>query len=208
MSHFIQTIHDSINFHLGKTESGYHNPDEIDRELNLESLKVFNDLISVFEETRKISEHLQPLMKSASLTTTGGSIAKPDDFEHAIGMFLTDDDVEVEILTSARFIVRKKHVNKPPSASYPIARMFGANIEMLPITTTKLTIEYFKRPTNADFAYTVVSEGYVFDEGNSVDWEWSDHVSERIVATVLRKFGVPIKDQEVFRYSKSEEPIA
>ena len=208
MAKFIKTIHDSINFHLAKQEAGFHSPSVIDRELNLESRKYFNDLIGRYADTRKISEHLQPLMVHADVSFTAGALdltSLSDAFEHAIGLYL-DDDTEAELVEINRWIVRKAHVNKAPSESYPIARIIGNTLEILPISITDGKFEYFKGPTDCVYDFTTNVDQYIYADVTSVDWEWSKHVSERIIATVLRKFEVSVRDQDLFAYSKSELP--
>lgn len=208
MAKRIQYIVKQVEFYLGKQESGYHSPEVITRELNTESLNLFEELIEKYAKTRQISEHLQPF----SVTTDpfdvpdSGKEPKPSDFEHADVLYL-EDGTEVDILESAMFIPRLKHPNKPPSKDFPICRMVGSNIEFKPTDIDqKAILTYFKTPTEAKYDFTTVGEDtYEYQDDTSVDWEWSKTMSDKIVIKVLSNFGINLKASDLIQYSQLED---
>ena len=207
MTKKIKSIVEQVDFYLGKQESGENSPTKIVRELNNESANVFSDLIKEYAETRMISEYLQPFLNNTSATTiSSGLMTKPTGFQHAAGMILADG-TPVEILEVAMYNQRLLHPNKAPSTSYPICTMYLDKIEFKPTDPGQQAIlSYFKKPTEAVYAQDISGDDYVYNDTDSVDWEW-DHqtIVDRIVIRTLANFGVNIKDGELIQYSQIEE---
>ena len=206
MAKRIQKIVDSVSFYLGKAQSGYNSPDIITRELNTESLNEFNDFIQDYAKTRVISEFLQKFLKdTTSQTVSQGKITKPSDYEHGVVVHL-EDGTNVEIKESKPFFYLKKHPNKAPSKKYPICRMYGTTIEFAPTDPgQKVIVTYFKPPTEAVYAFTQSGESYVYNDADSVDWEWSKQIEDRIVNRVLENFGINLKENQLIEYSELEQ---
>ncbi len=215
MSKNIKDIVGQVEFYLGKYQSGFHSPDIIVRELNTESLNLFKELMEQYANTRQISEFLRPfLTTTAAITIPGTGLVDMSldengvnangltGLEHVDGIIL-EDGTEVEILENAYFITRLNHPNKAPSSSYPICRMRGETIEFSPKAMgQKAIINFIKAPTKAQYAFTVDGDDYVYSDDDSVDWEWSQQLTDRIVLKTLSKFGINIKDGDLINYSQ------
>lgn len=207
MAKRIKSIVEQVSFYLGKAQSGYNSPDIITRELNTESLNKFKDLISEYAKTRQISEYLQPFLNDepAQTVPAGGKISKPNGYEHGVVVSL-EDGTEVVILETKPFIHRKKHPNKAPTTTYPICRMYGSTIEIAPADPgQKVIVSYFKPPTSVVYAFTQSGENYNYDDDNSVDWEWSQLMTDDIVLRVLSNFGINLKDGQLIEYGELQE---
>ena len=200
----IKEIVDKVQFYYGKKETGYNSPADIVRELNVESINVFNELHDEYSRTRKISEFLQPFLKKETIAVNSSGIAnKPEDFAHADGSYLPTGQM-VEILESNVFIERINHPNKPPSASFPMLMMYGNNIEVLPVSIDNIVLSYFKLPKEAVYAFTVDDDEYVYNDAQSVDWEWSKTIEDRIINRTLANLGITIKDRDLVQFSQAE----
>jgi len=203
----IKEIVEKVQFYYGKRETGYTSPDEITRELNVESGNVFTDLIEEYAITRRISEYLQGFMvpsEEIGLNLSGEG-DKPTDFAHAIS-FRLDDDTAGEILEIAFWRERLKHPNKPPSAEFPIARMVGTKIEVRPADSTKIFLDYFRFPTKVVYDFIVQNgDEYIYQDPTSVDWEWPETIEDRIINRVLANLGIPNKDRDLMGYSQNEK---
>lgn len=203
----IKSIVDQVQFYLGKQESGEVSVENILRELNTESYNVFDELVLKYAETRIISEFLQPFHNITDPTTIqSGNMNKPEGFQHATGIIL-EDGTPVEILERGMYNLRLNHPNKPPTTSYPICIMYLNKIQFAPADLDqKAILSYFKEPTQAVYATEISGDEYVYNDNESVDFEW-DHqtIIDRIVMRTLANFGVPLKDGELIQYSQIEE---
>ncbi len=196
----IKTIVEKVLFYYGKKETGYHSPDDIVRELNVESINVFQDLLDKYAITRKISEFLQPFMKSQEVDINNSGIgSKPSEFAHAI-----DVRGKAELLETGMWNERLNHPNKPPTSEFPIVRMHGNNIEVRPVDVETIHLDYFKLPTEAKYSYQISGDDYVYEDSTSVDWEWSKTMEDRIINRTLANLGITIKDRDVVQYSQAE----
>jgi hypothetical protein len=202
----IKEIVEKVQFYYGKKETGYTSPSDIVRELNVESGNVFTDFIQEYAETRMVSEFLQPFIApSAEIPLNlSGTGAKPSALAHAIS-FRLEDDTAGEILEIAFWRNRLKHPNKPPTADFPILRMVGNSIEVRPINSGKIFLDYFKFPTEAVYDTIVSGDELIYQDGTSVDWEWHKTIEDRIINRVLTNIGIPIKDRDLIGYSQNEK---
>lgn len=203
MAKNIKNIVDRINTLAGKYEVGYFTPETIVEEVNRQSFALYTELIESYARTRRISEFLQPFMKRATPDFSGGAQDKPEDFEHHIS--LRTATVPVEILEHYEFETRRSHVNKPPSNDYPIGRYTATQIEVLPTTITTTTLEYFKLPVKAVYAYDVDGDDYVYNDDDSVALEWSEQMINKITLGTLSKLGIPVNDRDLVQYGLMQE---
>lgn len=203
----IQEIVEKAEFYLGKKETGFYSPTDIVRELNVESINLFNRLHKVFSNTKKISEYLQPfIVRGAEIAINDSGIgAKPSEFQHHVASYL-EDGTKVDLLESNFWVNRVKHPIKGPTTDHPIMRMIGGEVEVLPSSITIVLLDYFRIPTKAVYAFSVVNDEVVYDDSTSVDWNW-DHevVEDYIINKALANFGINIKDGDLVNYSNIEE---
>jgi len=203
----IGEIVDRVNFALGKVENGFYSPTDIVRELNVESFNLFKYLHSRFSETKRISEYLQPFMvRGEEISINDSGIGtKPEGFQHHMGSY-TSSSVKVDLLETNFWVQRIGHPNKGPSATHPIMRMIGSNVEVLPLSINTILLDYLKLPTKAVYAFNVVDDEVEYDDDNSTDWEWDNEIVEDLIINrSLANFGINIKDGDLINYSNLEE---
>lgn len=203
MAKNIKNIVDRVRFLVGKYDTGYFPPETIVEEVNQQSYDLFKELIAEYAATRQISEFLQPFMATFSLTFSSGAASKPSGFQHHIDIYT--DSATVEVLEDHAFQTRKNHVNKPPSVEYPIAKYTATQIKILPNTITSGTLEYFRLPVAAVYAYTGSGDDLVYDDTNSIALEWSGQMINKITLNTLSKLGVSVDDREVTQYGLINE---
>jgi len=200
----IKHIVDRINFLAGKYEVGYFTPETIVQEVNRQSFALYTELIDEYARSRRISEFLQPFMKKATAIFVEGVEDKEADFEHHISL-ITSSGVPVEVLEHFAFETRRNHVNKAPSTDYPIARYNATTLEILPTSITTGTLQYFRLPALAVYAYTVSGDDYVYDDDTSVALEWSEQMINKITLGTLSKLGVPVNDRDLVQFGLLQE---
>jgi hypothetical protein len=200
---FISDIHTFINFLTGKGQTGYHSPEEIDNAVHEASLDLFNDLIRLFENSGVISDDLSPFMVGpTALTLTVGSAPKPANYKHCIAITAGTNEVEVSRIDHGMLANKRNDPLCPPTADYPICAFYPGTIQFYPTTLANVKLTYFKTPTKAVWAYTIVSDRFVYDDTNSVDIEWKENLHPKIRSKAMEFLGINLREGELVEYAQ------
>ena len=63
---------DKVNFYAGKFNTGYFDPQDIAREIHVESMNIFEKYYDEFAKTQKISDYLRPFKAQSDVDLTNG----------------------------------------------------------------------------------------------------------------------------------------
>jgi hypothetical protein len=203
----IKRIHDRINFAIGKGESGYFSPEEIDQEVYAVILEMFSEYLDEYPKNKKIQKYLDPFLakKDESVPSTG-QINVPTTEEYIDGVE-TKDGVEIELLSRPEFAQRKNSQALPVSQDYPIAKIENTQMTILPKDIGQITIHYFEKPTEPEYAYTedTDSEQFIYNDSNSVDVQFTEQLHPKIVNRVLKRLGINTRDPFMTNVSDQEK---
>jgi hypothetical protein len=146
-------------------------------------------------------------------------IAKNDD----------DDIVPIDVVTDEEWMFRRYDELTKPSSTYPIAKITGEYLYVLPEDIDRVLLNYLKQPTdpyfdyytdaNYNIQYLAASASYtlqtseVYRDGTSsgtvtsatVELEWDDGEKIKILHRILAKMGVSMDEQLVAKYATSKE---
>jgi hypothetical protein len=117
-----------------------------------------------------------------------------------------DVDVEIDLVEDSAWVSRKRDKVAPYNEEYPIARLAGGNLEVLP-KTVKPKMYYLKYPTKAVWAYTISGDGrsFVFDEGSSTDLDWTEISHNEIIEKTMGYLGIALNDQMLVQYEQLQK---
>lgn len=209
MAKFILEIHDRINFAIKKGLTGYIPPDKIVTEIHAESMNNWRKWIKQFEETQEISLYLDKLKGQNNVTLTSGSSplsALPVD-PYITAVAVTASNKQVDPVDIGRWHERQNHPLAAPTADYPVYRLQNNTIFVLPTTITQVTIYHIKKPTRPVFAFTLSGDRYVYDDDNSVDFEWPEILFDELMNRVLSNLGINMRDLDLLRHSLQEKTM-
>lgn len=103
----------------------------------------------------------------------------------------------------------KLYYYRYPVVTRPISRVSGSDLLVKPVAgLDAIKISYLKNPTDAVYAYTVISgRDLLFDEGNSTDTEFKPLDQSALVVKTLQYLGVPLKDSILLQFENMKSDI-
>lgn len=204
MAKFIKNIVDRVNLATKKGLAGYWTPEQIANEVHSESMNIWKKYVDFFEKTNKLDLYMRPFQNSedVALVTGSGTIVTKDFI-----YYIEDKDSGIEIhqVDNKKWGTRKSHPIKVATATYPICNITNQAIEVLPSSIVNLKVAFLKKPTKPVWAYDVVGSRYVYNDTNSVDFEWNEILHDDIMNRVLGNLGIPIRDFQLVNQSERDK---
>ena len=226
----INDIHIFIKFLKNQGQNKYHSPEQIDDAINRASLDLFRQEEKVFEESQIITDTLRPFKERVVLSggspfslpsnyrratnvsfdyVNNKTTSETDSFEYCDTDLSADMgesaisgyEKEIDILPDGDWVKRTGNLIVGPTSSSPIARVYGDNIEVLP-NKDNITLYYLRQPVKALWAYTYAADGRtpLFNEGNSVDIDWTETSHNEIIEKTLGFLGIAVRDQTMIQF--------
>tara|TARA_R110002126_G_scaffold86464_1_gene208613 strand:- start:10339 stop:11055 length:717 start_codon:yes stop_codon:yes gene_type:complete len=231
----INDIHIFIKFLKNQGQNKYHSPEQIDDAFNRASLDLFRQEEKVFEIEQIITDTLRPFKERVVLSggspftlPTGyrratnvsfnysneKTTSETDIFEYcdtSLSADMGEDAVsgyekEIDILPDGDWVKRTGNLIVGPTSSSPIARVYGNNLEVLP-NKEDITLYYLRQPIKSKWAYTYAGDGRtpLFDEGNSVDTDWTETSHNELIEKTLGFLGIAVRDQTLIQFEQSQK---
>ena len=219
-------IYDLCQYILNESESGNAlPPNDFTILMQASSLELQQQLFRSLEVNQEVTDALKRFKDSEALTFVTGTSALPTDYGK-VSFLLTDDDAWVDICDDYSFGFRQTRTLTAPSATYPIARLVGDNIEILPTTITDGTLYYLREPATPFFDYYYDSDGRIVAfptgtwtlttgqigrEGQTVgtlitsedeELDWNDNEQLIITGMICSKAGANLEKGQVVEYSE------
>lgn len=211
MAKNIQGIHERIRLALGKNQSKYFSPVEIDKEINIESANLFNKYVDDNADKRYASEYLTPfkILYKPSLNSSGETTL-PSDFAHILSVQKTGD-IPVDLLELTQWGTRVNHSIRKPETEFPIGMISRVDtglrvLTIKPFVTSEVVdVYYLKFPDQAVFAFNLVGNDFVYDDSTAVALEWDQTLLDQIVNRVIANLGIGTRESGVVEYSQIEK---
>lgn len=204
MAKFIKNIVDRIGLANRKGLCPYYSPLQIGAEVHAESLNLWKKLVKEFEATQLISVYLEPLKATETVALTSGAgtlVTSKGKYKTAV---LTTGDLKVAQINVDRWASAINDSVRVPDASNPVCRIDYASIKVVPTSLASVIVHYLKTPTKPVYAYTTSGDDYVYDDDNSVDFEWPEELHDEIMNRVLGNIGLAQREGELIQYSNIE----
>lgn len=208
MAKFIKDIHDFVNFLTGKGQTGYHSPEEIDEAVYFASRDLFDEKYKLYQINQLSTDDLKPFSSGPTTITidVNGQFALPVDYFHLSSIGFGTSYTRIEQVEDA-FLSNK--LNDPlcgPDASHPIVIMYDQYMQFYPISgISSPKFNYLKTPVRPVYAYTIVNDRPVYDDGSSVDVEWNTGNQSELALKTLNYLGINLREGELVQYSFAKE---
>lgn len=136
--------------------------------------------------------------QNISIVVAGANVS------YSLWQITSTGSTEIKWVKDDQFVYRANHPVKFPTASYPIANNFNQSLQVLPSATFSYAImSVLKRPTKPVYAYVTSGDRYVYDDANSIDFEWQESVHDIIMERTLSNLGINMRSPEMIQYSNS-----
>jgi hypothetical protein len=224
-------IFDLVNILIRKEKEGDTiTPADFSKLLDMCSLEKGNADYSYFERSRVVTDSIRSLMKSVAVGLSSGVgdfIAEAPDYWHE--NTVTTSTAKLDILTSFQYDDYKYSDLLKPTTDYPVCKISGDDIYVLPISISTVDFNYLSVPNTPFYDYYIdVDDNYVYmpvgsshllvageeyRDGttsgtvNSISVEMSYPNNERVqvVYLLLSKLGIALNDQDAVEYGLGKE---
>ena len=160
------------------------------------------------EETDKIEEDFQPLIKQVQLLSNSVGEVLNSDVEALLGSkvfyrYAVAIKKECGDISYCRYVRHndyfkiKKNSWKKPTEEYPVYRIFEDKIVVYPTDERKVLISLIKEPSQV--VYDSV------DSNNNVDLPFGVNAAMKILQISLQLAGISMDDTEFYQYTNAEE---
>lgn len=200
-------------------QSGMNPVPEFNTKLNESQQMLFDILSPEYDRNERVRSLLEPLVKSAKVTSlASGVITPPDGFHRVLGGRYSQGSKrypiyyakENEIIESDFIPQRKADLSK--GIAY-FTYMNGSLI-LTPNTVLEIDMVYLANPAPAKlvYNYSATPQSYVqLDTVNTNNLDWNNNASGLILSILLMKYGVIGRDQlkmELGNFGISIDPIS
>lgn len=212
---FIVEAFELLKYLINQDQARYTDPDEFATVINRASYDYYTAILPLYEKDENITALLQQFKtKSDPIALSNGVADLPEDFgRNSFGEVLVMDGSTVESSTEANHLKdnvwskKKTDLIAPPTSAYPIYRIVGGQLEVMPEDSTHFRLYYLKKPTLVTLTVTPVGDDYVIDQNNSTDLDWSVLAHKEILFRAMGYIGVSLKDSLLLQYESNKEQI-
>jgi hypothetical protein len=209
-------IHNLLDFYLRKSQAGFLSPEEKDRALNRAQIDYFNRLKPAYGSSQAVNDALKPFYKKSTFTnatSVGGSITLPTDYLHLLVISVQIMDAEnrlryipVELVNVDELDYRLDSALTPVNVYNPVGVFDeSGKFQMYPDSPTAGTIRYLRNPTPCKFTYTATGRTITYDKTNSVQLEWNEPSTNKIILIALETLGVNLQDINTVQFAKEAQ---
>lgn len=171
--------------------SNYFDADLI-RSKNRSARGLANDTVKLYEQ------RLSPFMKEGELDSVYGTFSLPDDyyFIDRRGVTWKDTLGEYQDIDIVKPSVFKK---EDTSDVFAVGQIAGGIITIKPITIQKIFIDYYSKPKDPNWTYTISNGVPYFNPANGSYQDFELHPSEEnnIIMGILSDFGIIKREAEI-----------
>ncbi len=159
-----------------------------------------------YKDSAQLSDELYPVtVFEASLTVSGDLFTFPADYLHFISLKYGNNSVEMVSLGELNS--RRESSLVDPSGRYPVGVIEASGIRVYTDTIgesntnndAKLT--YIKKPSDPNWAYTIVNNIEIYNSSDSTQITLSDSTHKEIANRILGYVGINLREAEIIQLS-------
>lgn len=210
MAKLIKQLYDNIVLLTDNGVTKRFSDTQIINAIHNAQISLQRELNNRVKTDKSARDWMLPFQVKASMTVTSAIASLPTNFLHEIEVYGASGPIVVK--EEANFRRRRRTTGDPIDTiadRVNTAKIYGESGTMkieLEQQITPITMTYYRLPVKPVFV-APPSGGYpVYNDTTSTDIEFSDGVSDIIVAKACEILGVPIKDPSVQRFGAKEEP--
>ena len=212
MSVNINTFKNFVEFISNKTQQGATvSPSQFNLLCNRAQMQLFEHDRALFLQTGVSTNFLEFFFKNQTVSVPStGVLPYPSDFFQtgAIRSYYIPPstgvglEVPVENVKDTNWgaVISSQLVT--PTKQFPKYSEFRLEYRFAPKNIGIVMIDYFNKPVEPVWGFTVVSGRPVYDPATSTDFEWDDYSTNAVAALYLQLIGVNLKDTELAGFAQ------
>lgn len=193
---------------------GIFTPAQFNLNAQRAQIEFYNSEYKKWRTNSNLSDSLRTFVKPLPISVpANGKYTLPDDFYHVASMrkyYVKQNNKGIEVP-----IREEQQQNVPdllqsevrqPTLRFPIGVLYDSYIEFFPHDIGLVKFEYFRRPKNPVWNYTLPPGGTVpvYDPTTSVDFEFDDEYTNQIVLNIADYFGINVREPELVQWVNKE----
>jgi hypothetical protein len=208
----LKEIHDWINFIIDKEQGGWFPPEEIDSALDKAQLSLFNQYRDRYAINQQDQDALGPFKIRYTFTnskTPSGVLSFPQNYQSFLGAYRQTTSPagirykQIEIINDDELAERLSSSLRPVTENDPIGQWIGrGEIQLWPQVPNAGYAYYLRRPDAPEFVYTMNGRTVVYDDIQSVQLEWDDANTQKIMIKAIEFLGVNLDNDKLIAYTK------
>jgi hypothetical protein len=203
-----------LNFYLNKAQGSWYPPEELTRIVDRAQKTLYNTYYTKYATSQRLDDALAPFkvdFQFTNGTTPGGLIPTPDDYFDLLGIYTLvtgSDNVTrkrpVEIVNEEELVYRLNSQVVPVTVDDPVGVIKAEwDVQLYPAQPQAGIMMYLREPVAPYFAYSVVSgRVIVYNQGASIQLEWSDKDIESIILIALNGIGINLGEADILQWSE------
>jgi len=202
-----------LNFISNKNQSGEVSPSEFNRMATQAQWEYFSKEYEKWQLTQSITDALSVFIKSlATAVSTTGRLPYPSDYEHVISTrhyYVKNDNTGIEVpiteVDNNEYgdYLQSEIVN--PTLRFPIWTAYSDYMQFKPNNVGLIAFDYFKKPLNPVWRFTIINNRPVYDPTTSVDWELPPQCHNKLVFMMCSYLGINLKEADLVQYSEMQK---
>lgn len=162
------------------------------RQKNRSARGLANDSVKLYEQ------RLANFYKPAEISLLSGKFALPDDYYFIDRRGVQTKDSE-GIYTDVDMMKMSSFKRETASGTFPIGVMINGSIQVKPSGVSTIHIDYYAKPKDPNWTYTVVDEVSYFNPNSDSFQDFEIHPSEEneLIIGILSDFGIIKRETDV-----------
>lgn len=210
----LNDLHKIINFATNKGVTGYHKPEDIDREIHAVSVELWKEYYKHYALTQELHDYMSPFEEEEIVTPSTdqnnsliASVAMQKVIEHHTLVEMSETGRPVDVVDRAFWSTVKIDPVAPPTANYPMCCFAKRTdekfqVEFLPKDIGKVRIVGLRKPIKPVWKYDISTDGrQVFNTDgqyplNSTfqDLEWTELLFNTIRDRMLDNMFINLRE--------------
>ena len=211
----IDEIYKFVQFMANKEQRGFIKPSEFNMLAKRAQLDVLKERVGKaspsgsiigYKESAQLSDELYPVtVFETSLTVSGDLFTFPADYLHFISLKYGFNSVEMVSLGELNSRRGSALVN--PSGRYPVGVIEASGVRVYTDTigesntSNDAKLTYIKKPSDPNWAYTIVNNIEIYNSSDSTQITLSDSTHKEIANRILGYVGINLREADIIQLS-------
>lgn len=176
-------------------------------------MELFEQLYKNFESTQEITDSMHEFLVPGLLNVdqVTGRAPYPSDYIHTASIrkayyknnILTERPVKQ--VKNADWATTLSSNIVTPTAKRPVMTYYSAYMQFAPKNVGGILLDYFKKPADPKWAFTMTAGRPVYDSANSVDFQMPDNTLNEIVFMMASYMGINLRENDLIQYSELQK---
>lgn len=202
-----------LNFISNKNQSGTVTPSQFNQMATQVQWEYFEKDYVKWQQTQDVTDALAIFLKSlvTSIPNTG-QLAYPSDYEHVTSVrhyYVKNNNSGIEVpvneVDNDKYAERVQSEVMPPTLRFPIWTAYSNYMQFEPKNIGLITFDYFRKPIDPVWGFTIVNNRPVYDPTTSTQWELPPQTHNILTFEMCSLLGINLREDQLVQYSELQK---